>query len=466
MSFEEFVKGALEIQAKDAEKNLKDIEDGFGEIPTENNLNLRMDSSEISDEKERQAIVDFYVAIERRKSSLLNVSPLIKTSFTPLPGKETLDFFQKRIDSLEKLATTYEADAKDENREALQKRAKELEAQKWLSQQQKSIEDEITRLTAIQKIEEAYGLTNTQSLSKKKSSLADELITEAYIERFEKELKALGASRIQVEIIKTRTEYGHVFHQIRLKNCLSDVCASEVLSEGEFRIISLAAFLADVEGRENNAPFIFDDPISSLDQIFEERTVDRLIELCKSRQVIIFTHRLSMLALLEDAAKKQKIEPHVISLQVERWSIGEPSETPMFVKRPDKAINTILYERLPRAQKVFEETGRTEYEPTAKGICTDIRIVLERLIENDLLADVVHRFRRDIYTKNKLHKLARIKLEDCKFLDGLMTKYSKYEHSQPHETPVPLPDLDELKTDLENIKKWREDFESRPICDT
>jgi energy-coupling factor transporter ATP-binding protein EcfA2 len=463
LSFEEFVKGSLERQAKDAEKNLKDIEDDFGGILTENNFNLRMDSSEISDEKERQAIVDFYTALEMRKSSLLSVSPLVKSTFTPLPGKETLDFFQKRIDSMEKLATTYEADTKGENREALQKRVKELEAQKWLSQQRNSIEDEITRLKTIQKIEKAYGLTNTQTLSKKKSSLADGLITEAYINRFGEELKVLGASRIQVEIMKTRSEYGHVFHKIRLKNCLSDVCASDVLSEGEFRIISLAAFLADVEGRENNAPFIFDDPISSLDQIFEESTVDRLIELCKSRQVIIFTHRLSMLALLEDAAKKQKIEPHVVSLRIESWGIGEPSETPMFAKKPEKAITSLLGERLSKAQKVFKETGRAEYEPIAKGICSDIRIVLERLIENDLLADVVHRFRRDIYTKNKLHKLARIKFEDCKFLDDLMTKYSKYEHSQSDETPIPLPSPEEIEMDLESIRTWREEFEKRSI---
>ena len=68
---------------------------------------------------------------------------------------------------------------------------------------------------------------------------------------------------------------------------------TEVLSEGESKIVSIAAFLADVTGKSKKAPFIFDDPISSLDQNFEEAVVQRLIELSHDKQVLIFTHRLS-----------------------------------------------------------------------------------------------------------------------------------------------------------------------------
>jgi ABC-type bacteriocin/lantibiotic exporter with double-glycine peptidase domain len=66
----------------------------------------------------------------------------------------------------------------------------------------------------------------------------------------------------------------------------------------------LAAFLADITGSGQPTPFVFDDPISSLDQEFEERVADRLVELLRTRQVIVFTHRLSLLALLEDALDK------------------------------------------------------------------------------------------------------------------------------------------------------------------
>jgi hypothetical protein len=44
----------------------------------------------------------------------------------------------------------------------------------------------------------------------------------------------------------------------------------------------------------------------------------------------------------------------------------------------------------------------------------------------------------------------------------MMTKYSKYEHSQPSEAPVFLPEPNELDTDFKNLKKWLDEFTKRP----
>ena len=129
---------------------------------------------------------------------------------------------------------------------------------------------------------------------------------------------------------------------IKIKKCANDVLTSEILSEGESRIISLAAFIADLEGSESYSPFIFDDPISSLDQEFEEKVVQRLVELSKSRQVIVFTHRLSMLVSLIDAAKKSNINKHLVGLSLEGWGTGEPGGSPIFTQKPKAALNTIL----------------------------------------------------------------------------------------------------------------------------
>ena len=284
-----------------------------------------------------------------------------------------------------------------------------------------------------------------------KSQLADIIISPAFVKRFEDELRALGAFRIKVKFAKTRTAYGHVYHRIQLRDCARDICPTDILSEGEFRIVSLAAFLADVEGQPHISPFIFDDPISSLDQDFEEATSRRLIDLCKLRQVIVFTHRLSLLAQLEGLAKRAGIEPHIICLRNESWGAGQPGNTPIFAKKPEGALKSILGERLPKARKVFEQIGRTEYEEIAKGICGDIRILIERFVENDLLSDIVQRFRREVQTKSKIHKLAKITAEDCKLIDDYMSKYSIYEHSQPSEAPVQIPDPDKIERDLKDM---------------
>ena len=252
-----------------------------------------------------------------------------------------------------------------------------------------------------------------------------------------------------------------MWHQIELTDCNVATKTTDILSEGEFRIVSIAAFLADVHSNESSAPFIFDDPISSLDQDFEELTAARLVKLCEKRQVIIFTHRLSLLAMLENAAEKVGLAPRVISLQREPWGAGEPNEPPLPAQKPKKALTSLLNQRLPKARKVWEEQGSEAYSVEAKALCSDIRITVERLIEWDLLADVVQRFRRPIQTMGKIEKLARITAYDCAFLDEMMTKFSRYEHAQPGEAPVSLPEPRELEEDLNRLKAWQEEFTSR-----
>lgn len=83
------------------------------------------------------------------------------------------------------------------------------------------------------------------------------------------------------------------------------------------------------------------------------------------------------------------------------------------------------------------------------------------MIESELIADVVQRYRRAINTIGKIGKLAKISKADCKLFNDLMTKYSRYEHSQPLEAPVPLPEPDELETDFSRLKQWYEGFKIR-----
>jgi hypothetical protein len=85
------------------------------------------------------------------------------------------------------------------------------------------------------------------------------------------------------------------------------------------------------------------------------------------------------------------------------------------------------------------------------------------MIEFELMADVVGRYRRDINTKNKIKKLALISEQDCQYFDDLMTKYSRYEHSQPIESPVELPKPDDLLTDMTALKNWREEYVKRSV---
>jgi len=462
ISFESFVKSGLEADATIATSNLEQLYENLGGVATGDTLDLRIDTLGLTNESERNAVRSYCRSLEERRAALLTTDET--PQLPPAPSDHVLVILKDRAGQLEAQAASLDQDASGQNRPIMENTRDELVAKKWLSQQRTGVQQETDRLKFAHRLREAQHLTNTQQLSLKKSSLTEKLITNAFIKRFQSELERLGAGRIKVKLMKTRAERGHVFHEIRLQDPVRPVQAFDVLSEGEFRIVSLAAFLADVEIRGDRYPFVFDDPISSLDHIFEEATAERLVELSKTRQVIVFTHRLSLLEYIESAAKRAGARsPTVTSLRREHWGLGEPDDPSVNEMSPEGALDQLL-KRLGEARATLEQFGQAKYEELAKGICGDFRIVFERIIEKILLSGVITRHSREVHTKNKLKDLAKITIDDCTLFDDLMTKYSVYEHSQPEETPISLPHPDEIETDLNGIKGWILTFKRRPLA--
>ena len=485
ISFDAYIKDETQKEVDKAYAEYKNLIDSLDEIPTLESLNTKIDAAEINENELKSNLIELFTTFGVRKNDLLELevdsdSSTLKDfpslfSFTensfPEQEIQAKEISQKLesigINKLHELSKNYDEqsqqynqDALKDNRDELQKKLDNLLMKQWLSENIGAIQNEIDRLKILNSIQEAKKRINLQSLSKKKGELAESLITKAFVDRFNKELHRLGASRIKVNLIKLKTSKGRVLHKLQLENAIN-APLPEILSDGEKRIVSIAAFLADVTGRVYPSPFIFDDPISSLDQDFEEAVVRRLCELSIDRQVIIFTHRLSLLGLIHDYARKLELEPNISCIRRESWGAGEQGDTPLFAKRPDKALSLLINERLPKARKKLNENGIEEYRPDAELLCKDFRILLERMIECELIADVIQRYRRAINTIGKIDKLAKITEEDCSLFDSLMTKYSRYEHSQPDEAPVSLPNPDELLCDFKMLQEWQNEFKSR-----
>lgn len=453
-AFEKFVKNDLQSQAKIAEQKFREVEASLPNILSGADILLRLDSFNINDENMRLRVGKFNDDLLKCKLALIEANLIAEVP--ELPDSSIIDQLKKVSEELGKQIDMYNDDAKGRN--DLENEYKELTSRKWLNQQKKAINDEIARLVQIQKLNAADELANTLSLTKRKSILTESLITLPYINRFEKELKCLKADKIKVEIKKTRAELGHVFHRIILHGVDKNIRTSDILSEGEFRIVSLAAFFADTEGRGKTTPFIFDDPISSLDQVYEEAAAMRLVELSKVRQVIVFTHRLSLVGLLDKYSKKEEVATTIITLSKSR--IGDITDSPINISKTKPIANRYLYERLAKLKNVLP-VSQQDYDVLAKALCGDIRILLEQIVELDMLAGIIRRYNPEIQTKGKIERLANIRLEDCKFIDDLMTTYSRYEHSQPDEAPVDLPNPDELENDLKEIIGFIESIQNR-----
>ncbi|ANN66629.1 AAA family ATPase [Bordetella bronchialis] len=463
--FEAFVGSKLEEEAKAAEETHRKAVAALPVVPTEEQLMTQCAAAALEEPEWLESLKAFWHAA-RLASEALVVREVNGPAFPAPAVTDLVARLEVRAQALEAEAMQLDKDAKLFDRAKAAKDKLALEAQLWVYQQKVAVITEVERRKAWNDFETWKGLASPRRVSMKASEVAEKVITESYVDRFNAELEALGAKRVRVAIVKTRTDKGRALHQVKLTGVKGgQEEPAGILSEGERRIISLAAFLADVTGKPNIAPFVFDDPISSLDQDFEWTVARRLAELAKTRQVLVFTHRLSLYGALEDTARKNGDkwrESNLVQRCIETFlgAAGHPVAQAVWNSKTDAASNSLL-ERLREAKKAGEAGGSHVYKAHAQGICTDFRKLLERTVEDDLLNTIVKRHRRSVTTDGKLKALSAITAPDCVYLDTLMTKYSCYEHSQSTETPAFIPDEPELKADIETLVQWRTDFLAR-----
>lgn len=457
VKFESYVSGQLESSATAAEKHYQDT---LGKLPVKPNkteLVTAIQAAQLDEDRWLPIFTEIWDEIEKVVTNEKNKDRDSRIHFAL--GEEALKEIEVLIEGLKLEAQQHNKDAESFDKGELARQISDLKAKKWASGYIQSIKDEISQLKSKNEIEEWQKTVNPRAVSIKAGRVSELVVTDAFVSRFKSELKLLGASKVNIELVKARTEHGRVKHKIQLSGLDTQNNRSKamnVLSEGEQRIVSLAAFLADVTSKPNSAPFIFDDPISSLDQIYEEHTAKRLVDLCEERQVIVFTHRLSLLGQLIDKGNAEYRH-----IRREHWGAGEHGDIPLFAKKPINAVKDLKNTRLSAARKIYEEHGSESYYPLGKSICSDFRILLERIVEFELLADVVTRHRRELHTKGKIHKLAKIIPEDCELIEKLMSDFSCFEHSQSNDLPVEIPEPEALEAALTKVIDWHDEFNKR-----
>lgn len=341
-------------------------------------------------------------------------------------------------------------------------RLRELKAQEWLSGQVEPIKAEVERLKKLAIVAKALPMTKTTPLTTKSNDIGKLELAQGYCDRFNAELDGLGGGSLPVRMNHKSSGKGVYSFFIELKDAALSVKNRDVLSEGEQRIVALAAFLADATGADRGIPVIFDDPISSLDQLYEEAVARRLVSLAEQRQVIVFTHRLSLMVLLRNAAKQRAdlalppVEVTTVAIGRDGASTGMPTTIDAFSLKPKTGFEHIKNSIV----------GIKKQDPDVRAIllkasCSNFRILVERSVEDDLCSGVINRFRREVRTLNVLQRLHAITADDCALINKMMTKYSAFEHSQSMETPTWLPAPDELLADVQTMLDWIKDFNGR-----
>ena len=452
-SFDAYIKGELEKNFQEAQSSLNSFKKSLPIIETEEQWNNLCQLAKIEDKIIYTKLLDLLNKYTQKREKLLTDDIISEDEDT----SEIYEYMKTLRESLDKSAKNFEEDAKKINKEELQKNINELELKNLLCQNKDSIKTELARLKQIDFLDKCKKTANTRDLTLKKSELSEELITKEFVERFNTQLKKLG-SRVDVKLHKESAVKGKISYKIVLTD--SREAPKLILSDGEYRIISLAAFIADVLGHDGNCPFIFDDPITSLDDDYESYVVKNLCELSKTRQVIVFTHRISLLKGLENEAEKVNLATESIYISGRNpKKKGVPVDIPMSQSNILKSANSMLNEKIHEIKSM--DINSSEYESKIHYVCQQIRILVEKSVEDCLLNGVVSRFRREIQTKNKIEKLSNIEQEDCSFIDKMMTKYSYYDHPQPDETPLQEFSIEDIETDMKEFADWLKKLKER-----
>lgn len=455
-SIDEYVNGKVVEQEKikrDAfEKEIKD----FPALKEKNELETLIELAGISKEKEFLLAINAQLD-EYYRTICENCEKFEKYNEKSVDVQGVLDILsnnKKEIENKRKKLSEFQS---SEAQEKLNSTILQLEARKHLFSLYPYITDNIARLKKQYDLEQAEKKATTNKITAKSKELAKEMITNEYIQRFETELDNLTKKGLRVSLVPQKAGKGKNPYRVMVTDVHGKkISPQDILSEGENRVASLAAFFAEASGRTENTPLIIDDPISSLDYIYENKVAERLVDAAKTRQVIVFTHRISMVVGLYEKAKINDIKYKEITLKAKQSIKGVPSEYSDIGGKAKSVLNSLINNKLKKLKGMDQLSE--EYKCLFHNICQDFRNVVEKSVEDILLNGIVKRFRRDIQTKNKLSKLAKITQSDCEMFDDFMTRYSYYDHSMSDETPLVELSFEDLEGDLNKLKSWIEEY--------
>ncbi|MGA9284035.1 MAG: AAA family ATPase [Solirubrobacteraceae bacterium] len=277
-----------------------------------------------------------------------------------------------------------------------------------------------------------------RSLTEVSKTASEQLLNADFERRFAEECQALRAPTVRLEFPGRRGQ------PARRKVISAEHRPSQVLSEGEQKVIAIADFLAESALRLIPAPVIFDDPVNSLDYRRIHEVALRIARLAKERQVIVFTHSIWLATELLSHFEK------------------ETSGCTYYSVTDDNGKGIIVAGTHPRWDTVKSTTKKIDElvttAKTAQGDTKDalieagysrMRTWCEVVVEEELLKGVTQRYRANVV----MTKLSQIKGDRLaaatSVIDPIFEKCCRIMegHSQPLETLSVRPTLEELEKD-------------------
>lgn len=455
--FEAFVASTTERELRQIRETFARLRKTFADLKTTTEaIDETLGELRIDHEAEADAITNALAANERRRVAVVQALGEDRDLAVDFPSlvavAEKAKAIAKQIDDR---IGTLRTNANAEERKRMAAEAQELRARKILATHGQAVLDDIERRKKFA----AYGLciddTKTNAITQKSTSVTKEVISQKLKQSFQDELSNLAFRHVEVELSEAGGSEGILYHKLILKRA-PGVELPKVVSEGEQRCLSIAAFFAELSTADDQSGIVFDDPISSLDYMWRKQVARRLVGESKKRQVIVFTHDIYFLMQLRRYAEEMDVE--ALGQHIRNFAaIGAgvcAEELPWPALSVNKKIG-FLRKSWQAADKLFREGHQEAYEEDAKKLYGYLREAWERAVEQMLLNGVVERFGSEVHTK-QLAQIADITPDDCRTVVVAMTKCSECMrgHDQAAGARTPVPEPAELKDDIQLLDDW------------
>ncbi len=330
----------------------------------------------------------------------------------------------------------------------------ELQARVKVVKAKETIQKYVVGLQSIARIDAAVSKLNTQRISIKLRELQEVAITDRLRKAIVHEVRELDPVASKIEITGQASK-GETVIRLRFKEPCGEKI-SNVLSDGEQRALSLAFFLAEVAVSDDRSAVIFDDPVSSLDHTRRAYLAERLVEESGRRQVVVFTHDMAFIHLLQEAADQAQVALNGQTLQRAFHRVGMvEGDLPTKMLGTAKQVRALQHrlksELIPRYKR-----QEPSYEQEADRWVNDLRKAYDQVIEDTVLNGTVRRFSSHVRVR-QLHGVKwtpQIALR----IDQAMRKASPKSHHEPLALHPSAHTPEQLGVMLDELRSLYEDM--------
>lgn len=360
------------------------------------------------------------------------------------------------LQTLETRVSSLLAEKDSSERRTLVIEHNELRDRQWLATIRTDVLDQIKRMKAVTAIKAVQKSTATNKITSLSADLASRLVTDRLRACFAREVARLGiAEQHAVELQHARTAVGIPLFHVRMMS-KPDEPVGNILSEGEHRCVALAAFLAELSTVDTSAGIIFDDPVSSLDHTHRDRVAKRLATESLSRQVVIFTHDIAFLMILEDVCRATRsrqaipITHRVISRGQEAAGYCN-TEPPANVLPVDRVVAQ-MRNHLKNVKIHYERGDQASWRREVRSFSEQLREAWERAVE-EAISPVIKRLAKKVETGG-LIQLTVFEEQDCHEMRDAYGRCSELLHSQPGELNPRLPLPSSIEEEITCLEEW------------